>query len=187
MGRCNDMKTMTHIYILLTLTAWLLVSHAQIEIDNFGTLKPNSIYRGVDGIGIDTKFAVVEGEPKVTISRISDISSFPPLSVNPNVKAVTPYYEISTPEFIFNGNNKYFLICVPVPAGVPTDNLAAFTLEDNADVESFPPSENDDEQGYTWFSEGATHVPGTNEVIFSVSQLGPKPFRFVIASGVYKK
>jgi hypothetical protein len=182
------MAGIRNVFILLCLFLGVQgIVFAQDEMIT-GVLKSNSIYRGVDGVGIDTKFAIIEGTPKVVIKHVDNISSFPPLSVNPNVKPVTPYYEISTSEFIFDGgNDKYFLIRVPLPAGVPTDNLAAFTLVDNADIESFPPSENENQQGYTWFSEGATYVARSSEVIFYVEDLGPKPLRFVITSGRYSQ
>jgi hypothetical protein len=172
-------------------TLWTNVMGQELEHSSEGMLEPNSIYYGVDGVGIDTQFAILKGTPKIIIKRIEDISSFPALSPNPIVVAVTPYYEITVPEDIDAGpvQENDFTISVPLPplpANVSPENLAVFTLADNADVEAFPPPDEPLTEGYTWFSSPATYVAATNEVIFGRGGFSSTtPFRFVIVSGVY--
>jgi hypothetical protein len=163
------------------------------KTSNSDLLEPGGVFVGVDGVAVDAKRATLTQGKRLTINRITDTSSFPPLSPNPIVRAVTPYYEITTPEDIYAGRTmeERFIISVPLPplpAGVSPENLAVFTLADNADVEVLPPQDEPITEGYTWFSSPATYVAATNEVIFSRGGFSStKPFRFVVVSGRYSQ
>jgi hypothetical protein len=184
---------MVFMMILRFLLALIALSGQTNDNYSEGVLQPNTVYRGIDGVGIDTQFAVLKGQPQISIKQIEDISSFPPLYTGQGVNAVTPYYEITVPEDINAGRtqDERFIISVPLPplpAGVSPENLAVFTLADNADVEVLPPRDEPLTEGYTWFSSSATYVAATNEMIFSRGGFSSsKPFRFVIVSGWYSQ
>ncbi len=151
-----------------------------------GILEPKGTYTGLDGVTIDAKFAVFEGNQQVFIERVNNTSGLPPISSVPSEIPVTPYYRVgSTKEFSAGTDtDEYLLIRVPWPDGVSTNGIGVFTFAKAGQVETDPPTTIKRD---TWFSSSATYVPETKEVIFAVFGLNPEGLLFTLAPDIYSE